>query len=85
MKALRLFFALALLTSFTVGTAAAADYYVFKNQHGQTLVLGSVPSTAWTRIDGPYATMDAAERASGTGTVQPSRIRRVPAPARAEF
>lgn len=35
MKGFRLFFMLALLAAFTVGTASAADYYVFANQHGQ--------------------------------------------------
>ncbi len=76
---------LASLTVFMVGTAVAADYYVFANQHGQKLVLDYAPSAGWTRIDGPYATMDAAKRACGIGSVPASGSRRAPTAGRAAF
>lgn len=85
MKGFRLFLMLALLTAFTVGTAMAADYYVFKNRTGQILVLDYSPSSGWVRVDGPYKTSDAAKRAWGIGTVAGSSGRSVPMPHRAAF
>jgi hypothetical protein len=82
MKGLRLFFALALLTALMVGAAAAEEYYVFRNATGQMLVLDYVPAAAWTRVDGPYATLDAAKRAWGIGSTAGPAIS-VPTPARA--
>jgi hypothetical protein len=85
MKGLRLFLMLALLTAFMAGTAMAADYYVFRNRTGQTLVLDYVPSSGWVRVDGPYTTSDAAKRAWGIGTVAGSGGKTVPTPNRAVF
>ncbi len=85
MKGFRLFFMLALLTAFTVGTAYAADYYVFANQHGQRTVLDHVPSAGWTLIDGPYATLDMAKRGGGIGTFVTPGGGRFSTPAKAAF
>ena len=84
MKGLRLFFMLALLTAFMVGTAAATSYNVFRNQYGQTLVLDYSPGSGWTRVDGPYATPDVAKRAWSIGT-DPRPGKRGTNPPRATF
>ena len=70
MKGFRLFLLSALLTALTVGTVAAADHYVYINGQGQWVVLDYVPIAPWTRVDGPFATADAAKRARGIGVTK---------------
>jgi hypothetical protein len=85
MKQLPLFFMLALLTAFMVGTAVAADYYVFTNLQGQTLVGDYPPTPGWAHIDGPYPTLDAAMRAERTKGTPGRGTRKTAYPAKAAF
>ena len=84
MKSLRLFVMLALLTAFMVVTAAAADYYVYVDKGGQPVALDYAPAPGWTRIDGPFITIDAASRAWGIGSFL-GRPMKIATPPRAEF
>lgn len=46
----------------------ADEYYVIRDQAGQMAVTDGAPGYGWFVQSGPYATIDAAERATGTGT-----------------
>ncbi len=65
MKGFRLLSMLALLTAFMAGPAVADDYYVYMDGHGLPRALDYVPVTGWTRVDGPFATSEAAQRTWG--------------------
>ena len=65
MKGFRLLSMLALLTAFVVGPAVADDYYVYMNRQGRARVLDYVPVTRWTRVEGPFATSEAAQQTWG--------------------
>lgn len=84
MKTHRMFLMLVVLAAIMVGTVASADFYVYRNMTGQTLVLDYVPVDGWARVDGPYETPDAAKRAWAIGTTV-GTPRRVPLPPKAGF
>lgn len=82
MKALQFFVIATMLASFALVTAASADYYVVRNQHGSSAVVDGLPGYGWSITFGPYASVDAAQRAMGTGTNRlPDGLSGDPAPA----
>ncbi len=46
----------------------AEEFFVIRNQMGQTAVTNGSPGYGWSLDQGPFATVDAAQRAAGTGT-----------------
>ncbi|MGB6064499.1 MAG: hypothetical protein WBG50_06800 [Desulfomonilaceae bacterium] len=46
----------------------AHGYYVIRDRRGEMAVTNGAPVYGWQVESGPYATEDAAERATGTGT-----------------
>lgn len=49
-------------------TTYADRFFVIRDQNGQTAVTDGLPGYGWSVQSGPYASIDAAERATGTGT-----------------
>ena len=45
----------------------AGEYYVIRNGWGDMAITNGVPLNEWTVQSGPYVSVDAAERATGTG------------------
>jgi hypothetical protein len=48
-------------------TTYADEFYVIRDQNGQTAVTNGLPGYGWSVQSGPYFTVDAAQRATGTG------------------
>ncbi|HMK33806.1 MAG TPA: hypothetical protein VK463_01980 [Desulfomonilaceae bacterium] len=44
-----------------------ADYYVIRDSYGQPAVTSGLPGYGWVIDQGPFATMDQAQRATGIG------------------
>jgi hypothetical protein len=45
----------------------ASEYYVIRDKAGHTAVTNGLPGYGWILQSGPYATVDSAQRATGTG------------------
>jgi hypothetical protein len=52
-----------------LNVANAEQWFVIKDKNGITTVSSGVPSYGWDIVEGPFVTKDAAERASGVGSV----------------
>jgi hypothetical protein len=59
--------AIAVALSVVPPTIYAEEYFVIRNQMGQTAVTSGLPGYGWSIEQGPFATVDAAQRATGTG------------------
>jgi hypothetical protein len=60
-----------LATAFAVLLAAPAihadEYYIVRDNTGQVAVTDGLPGYGWSIAGGPFSTVDAAQRAMGTG------------------
>ncbi len=59
----------AIIVAFVVisSTVYAGQYYVIRDRAGEMAVTNGTPHYGWLVESGPYATCDAAERATGQG------------------
>ena len=62
--------AVVLIATFLIvpATTFADQYFVIRDQTGHTAVTNGLPGYGWSVQSGPYYSIDAAERSTGTGT-----------------
>ena len=67
MNKLSLALAAAALVLLVVPPIYADQFYVMRNQAGHSAVTSGLPGMGWSIVEGPFATLDEAQRATGTG------------------